>query len=150
MKALNSPLKNEKEFEPHHRSSSTKTMTDSCYINSNSKEEIDKNLQTLKATNKRVEEETGPIKERVTRIEDKRKDLKKERSTIESVRDIINEDKEIGKIRKGMVKGTLEKFERQNGEKKEVIHRKLDIKDETEKINNSNDSLKINGGKAKQ
>ena len=75
MKALNSPLKNEKEFEPHHRSSSTKTMTDSCYINNNSKEEIDKNLQTLKATNRRVEEEIGPIKERITHIEDKRKDL---------------------------------------------------------------------------
>ena len=32
-KALNSPLKNEREFEPHHRSSSTKTMTDNCYMN---------------------------------------------------------------------------------------------------------------------
>ena len=41
-----------------------------------------------------------------------------------------------------MVKDTLEKFERQNGEKnKEVIRRKLDIKDEIEKVNNSNDSL---------
>ena len=28
LKALNSPLKNEREFEPHHRLSSTKTMTD--------------------------------------------------------------------------------------------------------------------------
>ena len=41
-----------------------------------------------------------------------------------------------------MVKETLEKLERQNGGKKEVIHRKLDIKDEIEKVNNSNDSLK--------
>ena len=81
-------------------------MTDSC----NSKKEIDKNLQTLKATNRKVIEETDPIKERVTRIEDKRKDLIKERSTIESVRDIINEDKEIGKIRKGMVKKNTRKF----------------------------------------
>ena len=32
LKALNSPLKNEIEFEPHHRSSSTKTMTDICVI----------------------------------------------------------------------------------------------------------------------
>ena len=110
------------------------------HINNNRKDET--GIQTLKATNRRVDEENGPIKERVTCIEDKRKDLIKERSTIESVRDIINEDKEIGKIRKGMVKETLEKFERQNGEKKEVIHRKLDIKDEIEKINNSNDSLK--------
>ena len=109
LKALNSPLKNEREFEPHHRSSSTKTMTDCWYINTNSKEEIDK---TLKATDRRVDEETGPIKEIVTCIEDKRKDLIKERSTI------INEDKERGTIRKGMVKETLEKFERQNGEKK--------------------------------
>ena len=41
-----------------------------------------------------------------------------------------------------MVKETLEKFERPNGEKKEVKCRKLDIKDEIEKVNNSNDSLK--------
>ena len=41
-----------------------------------------------------------------------------------------------------MVKETLEKLERQNGGKKEVICRKLDIKDEIEKVNNSNDSLK--------
>ena len=109
MKTLNSHLKQESKFEPHHRSSSTKTMTDSWYINNNSKEEIDKNLQIFKATDKRVEEETGPIKERVTRIEDKRKDLIKEKSTIESIRDIINEDKERGMIRKGIVKEMLEK-----------------------------------------
>ena len=107
------------------------------------KKEIDKNLQTLKATNRKVIEETDPIKERVTRIEDKWKDPIKETSTIESVRDIINEDQERDKIRKGMVKETLEKFERQNGEKnKEVIRRKLDIKDGIDKDNNSNDSLK--------
>jgi len=41
--------------------------------------------------------------------------------------------KERDKIRKGMVKETLEKFERPNGEKKEVKCRKLDIKDEIEK-----------------
>ena len=65
----------------------------------------------------------------------------KETSTIESVRDIINEDKERDKIRKGMVKETLESsnFERPNSEKKEVICRKLD---EIDKVNNSNDSLK--------
>ena len=142
LKALNSPLKNEREFESHHRSSSTKPMTNSCYINNNKKEEIDKNLQTLKATDIRADRKTNPIEERVTRIEDKRKDFIKERSTIESVKDIINENKERGTIRKGMVKDTLEKFERQNGEKnKEVIRRKLDIKDEIEKVNNSNDSL---------
>ena len=118
-------------------------MTNSCYINNNKKEEIDKNLQTLKATDIRVDRKTNPIEERVTRIEDKRKDFIKERSTIESVKDIINENKERGMIRKGMVKDTLEKFERQNGEKnKEVICRKLDIKDEIDKVNNSNDSLK--------
>ena len=117
-------------------------MTNSCYINNNKKEEIDKNLQTLKATDIRVDRKTNPIEESTTRIEDRRKDLIKEKNTIESVRDIINEDKERGKIRKGMVKDTLEKFERQNGEKnKEVIRRKLDIKDEIEKVNNSNDSL---------
>ena len=41
-----------------------------------------------------------------------------------------------------MVKETLVKFERPNNETKEVIRRKLDIKDEIEKVNNSNYSLK--------
>ena len=48
LKALNSPLKNEREFEPHHRSSSTKTMTDNWHINNNRKDQTD--LQTLKTT----------------------------------------------------------------------------------------------------
>ena len=117
-------------------------MTDNWYINNNWKEEIDKNLQILKAINRSVDGKTDPIKERITHIEDKEKNLIKERSTIESVRDIINEDKERDKIRKGMVKETLEKSKRQHGEKKEVIRRKLDIKEEIEKVNNSNDSLK--------
>ena len=116
-------------------------MTDNWHINNNRKDETD--LQTLKATDIRVDRKTNPIEERLTRIEDKRKDFIKERSNIESVKDIINEDKERGTTKKGMVKDTLEKFERQNGEKnKEVIRRKLDIKDEIEKVNNSNDSLK--------
>ena len=110
MKALNSTSEKESKFEPHHRSSFTKTMTDNWYINNSLKESVDKNLQTLKATDRL---ETDPIKERVTRIEDKRKDLIKERCTIESVRDIINEDKERGKMRKGIVKETPAKFERQ-------------------------------------
>ena len=88
MKALNSPLKNEREFEPHHRSSSTNTMTDSWHINNNSKEEIDKNLPTLKAINRSVDEKTDPIKERVTCIE----------------------DKDRGKIKKGMVKRNTRKI----------------------------------------
>ena len=66
-------------------------MTENWYINNNSKEVIDKNLQTLKTTDKLADEETSPIKERVIRIEDKIKDLTKERSTIESVRDVIND-----------------------------------------------------------
>ena len=37
LKALNSHLKNEREFEPHHRSSLTQTMTDNWYINNNKK-----------------------------------------------------------------------------------------------------------------
>ena len=40
LKALNSPLKNEREFEPHHRSSSAKAMTDNWHINNNRKDEI--------------------------------------------------------------------------------------------------------------
>ena len=148
MKALNSPLKHESKFEPHHRSSFTKIMTDNWYINNNSKEDIDKNLQMLKATNRRVDEEIGPIKERVTHIKDKWKDLIK--STIESVRDIINEDKERGMIRKGAVKEMLEKIEKQkslietsneervlkkeNSSLKESLCRKLDTKDEIGKV----------------
>ena len=86
MKALNSPFKKEIEFGPHQKSSFIETMTENWYINSNSKEVVDKNLQTLKATDRLVDEETSPIKERVTRIEDKIKDLTKERSTIENDR----------------------------------------------------------------
>ena len=86
MIALNSPLKKEIEFGPHHRSSFTETMTDNWYINSNSKEVVDKNLQTLKATDRLVDNNTGQIKERVTHVEDKIKDLTKERSTIENDR----------------------------------------------------------------
>ena len=44
MKALNSHYKKEIEFEPHHRSSFTETMTDNWFINSNLKEVVDKNL----------------------------------------------------------------------------------------------------------
>ena len=98
------------------------------HINNNRKDEI--GLQTLKANDIRVDRKIDPITERVTRIE--------------SDKNIINEDKESDKIRKGMVKETLEKFERPNSENKEVIRRKLDIKDkiEIDKVNNSNDSLR--------
>ena len=77
-KALNSPLKNEREFEPHHRSSSTKTMTDNWHINNNRRDKT--GLQTLKATDIRVDRKIYPITERVTRIE--------------SDRNIINENEE--------------------------------------------------------
>ena len=140
LRALNSPLKNEREFEPHHRSSSTKTMTDNWHINNNRKDET--GLQTLKATDIRVDRKIDPVKDRITRIKEKIENFIKERSNIDSVRDTINEDKERDKIKKGMVKETLEKFERPNSKDKEVIRRKLDIKDEIDKVNNSNDSLK--------
>ena len=42
-----------------------------------------------------------------------------------------------------MVKETLEKFERQNGGKKEVIHRKLDIKEMVEKQNNKEEASSV-------
>ena len=115
-------------------------MTDNWHINNNRKEET--GLQTLKANDIRVDRKIDPVEERITRIEDKIENFIKERSNIDSVRDIINEDKERDKIKKGMVKETLEKFERPNSENKEVICRKLDIKDEIDKVNNSNDSLK--------
>ena len=71
LKALNSPLKNEREFEPHHRSPLTKTMIDNWHKNNSNKEKIEMDLQTLKATDWRVDGKTDPIKERTTRIEDK-------------------------------------------------------------------------------
>ena len=86
MKALNSPFKKEIEFGPHQRSSFTKTMTDNWCINNSLKEIVDKNLQTLKATNRRVDEKIDPIMERVTRIEDKTKDLTKGKNIIENDR----------------------------------------------------------------
>ena len=64
----------------------TETITANWYINSSLKEVVDKNLQTLKATDRLVDEETSPINEKVTRVEDKIKDLTKERSTIENDR----------------------------------------------------------------
>ena len=42
-----------------------------------------------------------------------------------------------------MVKETLEKFERQNGGKKEVIRRKLDIKEMVEKQNNKEEASSV-------
>ena len=66
-------------------------MIDNWHMNNNRKDET--GLQTLKATDIRVYRKTNPIEESITRIEDKRKDLIKEKSTIESVRNIINEDK---------------------------------------------------------
>ena len=82
---------------------------------------------------------------------------KKDNGYIEIVQDnldIMDEDKEKGMIRRGIVKEMLEKIERQNNEK---IRRKLDTKEEIEKErqkstlveqvnkgwkNNNNDSLK--------
>ena len=71
LKALNSPVEKEREFEPHHRSPLTKTMIDNWHKNNSNKEKIEMDLQTLKATDWRVDGKTDPIKERTTRIEDK-------------------------------------------------------------------------------
>ena len=97
LKALNSPLKNEREFEPHHRLSSTKTMTHNWHINNNRKDET--GLQTLKAIDIKVDRKIDLVEERITRIEDKIENFIKERSNIDSVKDIINEDKERDKIK---------------------------------------------------
>ena len=61
MKALNLPLKQESKFEPHHRSSLIKTMTDNWHINNSRKDEIKMGLQILKATDRRVDRKTNPI-----------------------------------------------------------------------------------------
>ena len=100
-------------------------MTDNCFINSNSKEVVDKNLQTLKTTDRRDDTEISPIKEKATRIKD----------TIESVRDIINEDKERSKIRKGIVKEMIENIERQNSKEHNSLKESLSQKLKDEKTN---------------
>ena len=168
MKALNSHLKQESKFEPHHRSSLTKTMTDNWHINNSRKDEIEIGLKILKATDRRVDRKTNPIEERTTSIEDKGKNLIKERSVVESAIDIMNEDKERGMIRKGIIKEMLEKIERQkslietskeervkevlkkeNSTLEESLRRKLDAKERLEsreivnkgRKNNNNDSL---------
>ena len=46
-------------------------MIDNWHMNNNRKDEI--GLQTLKATDIRVDRKTNPIEESITRIEDKRK-----------------------------------------------------------------------------
>ena len=67
-------------------------------------------IERQKSNNKK----DGLIMERTTRIENNRKNL----SAIEIIQkkklDIIDEDKEKGMIRKGIVKEILEKIERQN------------------------------------
>ena len=131
IKALNSPLKKEIEFEPHHRSSFTETMTDNWYINNSLKEDIDKNLQTLKATDRLVDEETGPIKERIKHIEDKLKDLTKERNTIENDRLKEMVEKQNNKEVSSLVQIICKKLDtdRQKSlietSKKESLHKKL-------------------------
>ena len=131
MKALNSPLKKEIEFEPHQRSSFTKTMTDNWCINDSLKEVVDKNLQTLKPTDRLVDEETGPIKERVTRMEDKTKDLTKEKNSIENDRLKEMVEKQNNKEVSSSIQIIYKKLdiERQKSlietSKKESLHEKL-------------------------
>ena len=73
------------------------------------------------------------IMERTTCIENKGKNP----NVIEIIQkknlDIIEEDKEKGMIRKGIVKKMLEKIERQNDIKIEAIRKKLDIKGDIER-----------------
>ena len=75
---------------------------------------------------------------RITRIENKGKNP----SAIETIQkknlDIIDEDKEKGMIRKGIVKEMLEKIERQNDNTLklaniETLHKKLDLERDIEK-----------------
>ena len=71
------------------------------------------------------------VMERTTRIET----IQKNPSAIIQKKklDIIDEDKEKGMIRKGIVKEMLEKLERQNDVKIKAISKKIDIKEEIEK-----------------
>ena len=88
-------------------------------------------IERQKSNNKK----DGLIMERTTCIEDKGKNP----SAIEIMQkknlDIIDEDKEKGMIRKGLVKEMLEKIERQSDTivKIEAIHKKIDIKGDIER-----------------
>ena len=66
-------------------------------MNNNRKDET--GLQTLKAIDIRVDRKIDLVEERITHIEDKIENFIEERSNIDSVRDIINEDKERDKIK---------------------------------------------------
>ena len=142
MKALNSPFKKEIEFEPHQRSSFIKTITDNWCINNSLKEIVDKNLQMLKATDRRVDEEVDPIKERVTCIEDKIKDLTKERST-DRLKEMV--EKQNNKEVSSSVQIICKKLDtdRQKSlietSKKESLHEKL--------IDNNKEIIKKRNGK---
>ena len=131
MKALNSPLKKEIEFEPHHRSPLTKTMTDNWHnrqkdnltsteismnmIDSGKDSLIDNDNNSL--TNSKVTDRAISIT-----YKDKEKDeLKRETSLIgimheEKKRQNINNIKDKEMIKKGVVKEMKEMFERKDSD----------------------------------
>ena len=107
LKALNSPLKNEREFEPHHRSSSTKTMTDSCYINNNLKKEIE-------------QERTNTI------VQDKEKEMIERQNSEKLCRKLDTKD-EVEKVIEDMQKPKDTSIYHENLERKEKT-KKIEIK----------------------
>ena len=88
-------------------------------------------IEKQKSNNKKY----GLIMERTTRIEDKGMNPSATKTIQKKNLDIIDEDKEKGMIRKGLVKEMLEKIERQGDTivKIEAIHKKIDIKGDIER-----------------
>ena len=147
MKALNSPLEKEREFEPHHRSPLAKTMTDNWHNKRNSVIEnwhinSRKDDRELKATNK-------PI---AITYKDNKKDFGKDDLKKEGLKTILTQKKQNSSIEimqykddtkrttriedKGIVKEMIERMERQS--KKETssiraICKKIDIGKDIEK-----------------
>ena len=151
-------LKSKREFEPHHRSPLTKTMTDNWqnernsvienwHINSSRKD--DRELKATERTiaidkdNKKDFDERKGYNHVVPKTMEVEKEVEKERNSIEILQkkklDIINEDKEKG-------------MERQQGNStltnsKETLRKEIDIGKDIEKERNmirkerENDSL---------
>ena len=161
MKALNSPLEKERQFEPHHRSPLAKTMIDNWHnrqknnsvsidismnmtnIKNSKKDSLietsDKqnNLKILKPTLTECKEDSHIVQKKSGLIE-----VEKESSLIDIIQkkelDIMDEDKEKGMIRKDIVKEMLEKIERQNANTLklaniETLRKKLLIERDIEK-----------------
>ena len=138
MKALNSPLEKEKEFEPHHRSPLAKTMADNWHNKRNSVNEnwhinSRKDDGELKATNRPIAITYKDNKKDFGKDDLKKEGLKtiliekKQNSSIEIMqykddtkRTTHIEDK--GVLKKGIVKEMIKRMERQSKKETSSIY----------------------------